>query len=281
MITFYCSAPPRWLTGGSSRCMRTSRATAANSSSFVDGSAAAAAGGGSPLDDWQRAQAARWAGGQPAADPGGCWLPGRRTAAAFRLRVVEGQGAEADSGLGQVELDIAGGFPVAGERGDHGPGLLVSGGEKERRGATVALDADRVVARFGVGELVDAVRADCAAGVVVRVDQRSQCAGRAKDRVQIEAQLGGEGVVGPESGGVDDHVGGQLILRAVEPSSGQLDAAAAQRAHRMGVEAGDDIDAAGPHVCAEAGAESAAGRAGRRRRRGRRRDLATWIGWPR
>ena len=102
-------------------------------------------------------------GEQAAADPGGQAPPGCRAdgpaallgapqqppASASAVLSVEVGGA--DAGLGQVELDVAGGVPVAGQGGDDGAGLLVAGGEQERRRAAVALHADGVEARLGVG----------------------------------------------------------------------------------------------------------------------------------
>src|SRR5207253_770946 len=74
-------------------------------------------------------------GGDRRAAVGG---PGGRVA-------VQVHAAVADPGLGQVQLYVAGGVPVTGERGDDGAGLLVAGREQERGCATVALHADGVV----------------------------------------------------------------------------------------------------------------------------------------
>ena len=104
--------------------------------------------------------------GQAAAAAGG-----RQPAAA---RVSGARPDAADAGLGQHELDAARALPVAGERGDDRADLLVAGEQQERRRAAVALHADHVDALVGVRELVDAVRRHRAAGVQVRVDQRSE-----------------------------------------------------------------------------------------------------------
>ena len=71
-------------------------------------------------------------GQQPAGDAGGQAPPGRlggRGAAAVVAAAPMSCGvAAAHAGLGQVELDVAGGGPVAGEGGDDGADLLVAGG---------------------------------------------------------------------------------------------------------------------------------------------------------
>ena len=74
----------------------------------------------------------------PVASPGPpAGLGGRGAAAAAavgdRCRLSDDRVAVADAGLGQVELDVARRRPVAGQRGDDRAGLLVAGGEQERR----------------------------------------------------------------------------------------------------------------------------------------------------
>ncbi len=200
-------------------------------------------------------------GQQAAADPGrqtarrclGRGVRGRAAAAAARLLAVH-EARRAHTGLGQRQPDVAGRLPVAGQRGDDRPGLLVAGGEQEGRRAAVRLGADRVVPGLGVAELVHAVRRDRAAGVLVRVDQRGQCAGRAEDRVEVEPQLRHDLVVRPEAGRVHHDIGdhGPVARRQFHP--------AADLADRLGTEAGDQLDPAGLDQGAQPDAEGAAGR---------------------
>ena len=63
--------------------------------------------------------------------------------------------------------------------------------------------------------LVDAVRWDGAAGVFVGVDERSQSASGAHDRVEVQTQLGRDRVVGPEAGRGHDPVHHDLLLGVV------------------------------------------------------------------
>jgi hypothetical protein len=145
------------------------RARPADSRWSSEGSAA----GPGLLVDWFRADGDRLK----------CCGRGRRRRAAATCAggdgvVVQDGVAVADAGLGQVGLHIAGRLPVAGEGDDDRAGLLVAGGQQERRRLPVGPDPDRVLAGFGVGEFVDAVRRDGAAGVQVGVDQRGAGAGR-------------------------------------------------------------------------------------------------------
>ena len=64
----------------------------------------------------------------------------------------------ADAGLRQDQLHAFGGREVAGDRCRDRPRLLIAGEQQEGRRAAVALDADRVEARLGMGELAIAVR---------------------------------------------------------------------------------------------------------------------------
>ena len=136
------------------------------------------------------------------------------------------EAAAAHAGLGEDELDLAGGLPVAVEGGDDGADLLVAGAQQEGRRAAVALHADDVDALVGVGELVDAVRRHRAAGVQVGVDQRSERARRLDAVVEVEPQLGQQREVGAEAGG-GDHLVGDQRARAVadlEPAAALGDA---------------------------------------------------------
>jgi hypothetical protein len=74
--------------------------------------------------------------------------------------------------------------------------------------------------------LVDTVWWDGAAGVHVGVDQRGQRPGGFEDRVEVEAQLGGDAVVGPESGGGHDPIHGDLPLGAGRVAADHRDALA-------------------------------------------------------
>ncbi|WP_187281180.1 hypothetical protein [Nonomuraea sp. C10] len=79
-----------------------------------------------------------------------------------------------------------------------------------------------------MGQLVHAVRAYGAAGVVVGVDERGPQAGGAQDRVQVQAEFGGDGVVGAEAGGRDDTVRGEPPFRAAGLPGDQFDAGSAR-----------------------------------------------------
>src|SRR5690606_25451823 len=162
-----------------------------------DSAAAASAGGGRGQRERCGQQAAADAGRQ--ADP---------------LLLCLGQVGGAHAGLRQVELDVAGRLPVPGQGGGDRAGLLVAGGQQEGGGAAVALDADGVVAGLGVGQFVRPVWRDGAAGVLVRVDERGQGAGGAEDRVQVQAEFGGDGVVGAEAGRPHDAVDDDVLLTA-------------------------------------------------------------------
>ena len=79
-------------------------------------------------------------------------------------------------------------------------------GDQEGRRAAVALHAGDVEPGLRVPQLRLAMRADSAAGVQVRVDQRCE-RGRRLDRgVQAETHLAQEGEVGAETGGHDQAV---------------------------------------------------------------------------
>jgi hypothetical protein len=105
---------------------------------------------------------------------------------------------------GRISCTSCGALP--GELGDHGADLFVAGGEQKGRGSAVALGADDVEARFGMGELGRAVGWDGAARVHVEVDHRGQRAGALQDGVDVDTQLGHELQIGSEPGGVDDPI---------------------------------------------------------------------------
>ena len=128
-----------------------------------------------------RRSTTRWQAGLPASAGRGCW-----TAAHARLR--------------QLQLHPARGLLVAGEVGGDRADLLVAGGQKEGRRTAVALHANQEQARLGLGELGGAVRAHGPARVLVGVDQRRQRPRALQRRVEVEAQLGQEGEIGPQPG---------------------------------------------------------------------------------
>ena len=99
------------------------------------------------------------------------------------------------------------------------------------------------------------MRRDRAAGVLVRVDQRRQRAGGAQDRVQVEAQLADDVVVGPETGRVHHRVRDDPPL-----AGGQLHAAVGGLLDGLDPEAADQLDPAGLHQVLQPGAERTAGR---------------------
>ena len=163
-----------------------------------------------------------------------------------------GDAAAAHAGLGEDEVDLAGGLPVAGEGGDDGADLLVAGAQQEGRRAAVALHADDVDALVGVGELLDAVRRHRAARVHVRVDQRSERARCLDAVVEVEPQLGQQREVGAEAGGGDHLVGDQRTgaVAELQPAVALGDVA--------GVEAGDQLEGAVVDQAADGLAERAA-----------------------
>ena len=112
---------------------------------------------------------------------------GRPAAASLRLRR-----AGTHAGLRQHELHPIGRLHVAGDRRRDRAHLLVAGQQQEGRRPPVALDADRVEAGLGMGQLAMAVRRHGAAGMLVRVDQRPERLGAFQPRIELEPQLARE-----------------------------------------------------------------------------------------
>ena len=73
-------------------------------------------------------------------------------------------------------------------RGDRAD-LLIAGEEQEGRRAAIALDADRIEAGLGMGELAVAVRRHRAAGMLIRIDQGTERLGAFEPGIEIETQL--------------------------------------------------------------------------------------------
>ena len=141
---------------------------------------------------------------------------------------------------GSTKLDRAGGLPVAVEGGDDRADLLVAGAQQERRRAAVALHADDVDARVGVGELVDAVRRHRC--------RRSAGSGRSAERARAAPRRGrrGRAAARPAARGR----GGSRWWRSPRrpPARARRRAMAIQLAvalgDRAGLEAGDELDGA-------------------------------------
>ncbi len=184
--------------------------------------------------------------------------------------VVEEARPAADPGLRQGQLDPLGGLLVARDRCGDGADLLVAGHRQERRGAAVGLHADEVDVLLRVGQLVDAVRVDGAAGVLVGVDERGQSGGCLEALVEAEAELGQEGQVGAEAGEDDDlvdRVEAAAVLADEDRAAvgGALDGVGAEAGDRVGVAlvdggpGGEAEGAAGGELIGFAAAEGGAG----------------------
>ena len=154
---------------------------------------------------------------------------------------------------------------VAGQGGHDRADLLVAGGQQEGGGAAVALHPHDHIARFWVGELGDAVGGHGAAGVHVGVDDRAEGGRALQGRLQRQAQLGGDGVVGPEPGGRDHRIGlhdqvlGLDDLVALDVVAGQPDPVTGQR-DGADAKAADQLDAAVLDQGGQVGGEPAPGR---------------------
>src|SRR5699024_7190450 len=112
----------------------------------------------------------------------------------------------ADTGLRQIQFHQVGSSTVPGQRRGDRADLLIAGSHQERWGASVALHADNVEARFRVGEFAFAVGTHGAAGVEFRVYQRAQCAGSFHNLVHIQAELRKDAQIGAETGGRNHEV---------------------------------------------------------------------------
>ena len=112
----------------------------------------------------------------------------------------------ADAGFGKHQPQIIGCRHIARDcRGD-GANLLIAGEEQEGRRAPIALDAHRIEAGLGMGELAVAVRRHGAAGMLVRIDQGTQRLGAFEPGIEIETQLARQRQIGALAGGGDDPI---------------------------------------------------------------------------
>ena len=139
------------------------------------------------------------------------------TAAASRRcrRTIDRKVGRAHARLRQDEVDVVRCGDVAGDGRHDRADLLVAGQHQEGRRPPVALDADGVEARLGMGELAVAVRRHRSAGVQVRVDQRPERLRALQPRVEVEPQLAGQVQVRALSGRDDDPVDGADLADAV------------------------------------------------------------------
>jgi hypothetical protein len=104
------------------------------------------------------------------------------------------------------------------------------------------------------------MRRNRAAGVLVGVNQRGQRPGGTENRVQIQAQLAGDGVVGPEPGRRDDPVDGDRLRVAAQAAAGDLySAVVGHGTHYADGETGEQPDPAGLDVVAQHRVQRAAG----------------------
>ena len=128
----------------------------------------------------------------------------------------------ADAGFRKHEPHIVGRRQVARDcRGDRAD-LLIAGEQQEGRRAAIALDADRIEAGLRMRELAMAVRRHRAAGMHVRIDQRTERLGAFEPGIEIETQLARQRQIGPLSGGGDDPIDRADPMpcrRAVSPST--------------------------------------------------------------
>ncbi len=108
---------------------------------------------------------------------------------------------------------------ITGDRSDDGTDLLVAGEGEEGGRASVGLHADLLDALVRVGELVDAVGVDGAAGVLVEADQRREF-GRGLEAAGNAAAEGGTGDPPAQGPG---GVGAGAVLGLSEVGEGRRD----------------------------------------------------------
>jgi hypothetical protein len=115
-----------------------------------------------------------------------------------------------------------------------------------------------------VGQLGDPVGGHGAAGVHVGVDERPERGRALQTGLKCQAELGGDGMVGPEPGrhhhliGLHDQPLGLNVV-ALEVAAGQPDPVT-DRLGRVDPEAADELDPAGLDQGGQIGGQSAPGR---------------------
>src|SRR4051812_22112797 len=90
----------------------------------------------------------------------------------------------------------------------HRAHLLIAGHHQEGRRAAIALDADREVIRFGMRQLLEAMRRHRSARMQVWIDHRAERARALEPGIEVEAKLAGHRKVGTLAGANNDAVDG-------------------------------------------------------------------------
>ena len=112
----------------------------------------------------------------------------------------------ADAGFRKHEPQIVGRRHIPRDCRSDRADLLIAGEEQEGRRAPIALDAHRIEAGLGMGELAVAMRRHRAAVMLIRIDQGTQRLGAFEPGIEIETQLARQRQIGPLAGGGDDPI---------------------------------------------------------------------------